>query len=127
MLTDFGTVDHRLAASTGGAMSRKRGMVRARGLAAELKELREKSGLSTREAAGRVGVSSATINRIENAGRAVEPAEVSALLVVYGVVGNERVRLMDLAREAEQRGRWLDSGSEYQGVPRQLTALISFE
>jgi len=102
-------------------------MVRARGLAAELKELREKSGLSTREAAGRVGVSSATINRIENAGRAVEPAEVSALLVVYGVVGNERVRLMDLAREAEQRGRWLDSGSEYQGVPRQLTALISFE
>jgi hypothetical protein len=34
---------------------------------------------------------------------------------------------MDLAREVEQRGRWLDSGSEYQGVPKQLTALMSFE
>jgi transcriptional regulator with XRE-family HTH domain len=102
-------------------------MVRARGLAAELKELRDKSGLSTREAAARVGFSTATINRIENAGRAVEPSEVSALLVAYGVTGNERVRIMDLAREAEQRGRWLDSGSEYQGVPKELTALMSFE
>jgi len=108
-------------------MSRKHGMVRARGLAAELKELREQSGLSTREAAARVGVSSATINRIENAGRAVDPTEVSALLVVYGVAGNERVRIMELAREVEQRSRWMDSGSEYQGAPRQLTALISFE
>jgi transcriptional regulator with XRE-family HTH domain len=102
-------------------------MVRARGLAAELKELRDKSGLSTREAAARVGVSSATINRIENAHKAVDLTEVSALLVAYGVTGNERVRILDLAREAEQRGRWLDSGSEYQGVPKQLTALMSFE
>ena len=108
-------------------MSRKRGMARARGLAAELKELRDKSGLSTREAAVKVGVSSATINRIENAIRAVDPSEVSALLVAYGVAGNERVRIMELAREAEQRGRWLDSGSEYQGAPNQLTALMSFE
>jgi transcriptional regulator with XRE-family HTH domain len=102
-------------------------MVRARGLAAELKELRDKSGLSTREAAARVGVSSATINRIENAHKAVDLTEVSALLVAYGVTGNERVRILELAREAEQRGRWLDSGSEYQGVPKQLTALMSFE
>ena len=102
-------------------------MARARGLAAELKELREKANLTTREAAGKMGVSAATISRIENAGRAVEPSEVFALLVVYGVTGDERVRIMELAKDAEWRGKWFDSGSEYLGAPKQLTALISFE
>lgn len=61
-------------------------------MAAELKKYRERAGLTTREAAARIGISSASLNRSEMGKRAPNPEEVSALLAIYGVKGAERER-----------------------------------
>ncbi len=98
--------------------------VRARGLGAELRELRSKSGLSTRAVAERLGWSTSTLNRIENGKRAATSEEVAALLVVYGVTGAERDRLLNLAKDTDQPGWWEIPSP---GLPPQLTALIGFE
>jgi hypothetical protein len=50
--------------------------------------------------------------------------DVAALLALYGVTGEERDRLLTLAREADQPGWW---ETRHPGLPSQLTALIGFE
>ncbi|CRK60584.1 hypothetical protein [Alloactinosynnema sp. L-07] len=92
-------------------MSEYHGTARARALAAELKQLREDSGLTTVQIAARVGMSAPVLNRSENEKRIPNPEEVSALLVVYGVGGKERKRLMDLARQANSDD-WLEFVSD---------------
>ncbi|MBC6449775.1 helix-turn-helix domain-containing protein [Actinokineospora xionganensis] len=89
----------------------KHGTARNRGLAAELKALRARAELTTRQAAKRVGMSIATLNRIENAIREITPEDVAALLAVYGVTGPERARILVLARNANISGwRETDEG-----------------
>ncbi|MGQ0838428.1 helix-turn-helix domain-containing protein [Actinokineospora sp.] len=105
------------------AMTERQGSARARALAAELKDLRARSGLNTREAAKLVGISPASLNRVELAIRVSNPEEVSALLVVYGVSGLERERVLELAREATASGWWETGGA----LPKQLPTLITFE
>lgn len=94
---------------------------RMRALATELTALREKAGLTTRQAAARLGTSIATLNRIENAKRVAGVANVSALLAIYGVTGPERKRIMEMVEEVNAPG-WL-------GVPltRGRPALANFE
>lgn len=105
-------------------MTKKHGTARVRGLAAELKELRSDSGMTTREVAKRVGMSASSLNRMELGNRVIEPEELAALLVVYGVMGVERERLLGLAREAGLPGWWETTGAE---LPKPLPALINFE
>lgn len=105
-------------------MPKRPATVRARGLGAELRELRDRAGLSTRVVAHQLGWSASTLNRIENGGRTITSEDVSALLVLYEITGQERDRLLGLAREAEQPGWWERSSS---ALPPQLTALIGFE
>jgi len=105
-------------------MPKRPATVRARGLGAELRELRNKAGLSTRVVAQQLGWSASTLNRIENGGRNVTSEDVSALLVLYEITGKERDRLLELAREADQPGWWERASS---ALPPQLTALIGFE
>lgn len=96
--------------------------VRNRALSAELKRLREKAGLTTRKAASLYGMSPAGLNRSETGKRMATPEEVSGLLAIYGVKGEERRRLMDLARPEESSGWW-----ETSRQARHLSALIDFE
>jgi transcriptional regulator with XRE-family HTH domain len=105
-------------------MPKRPATVRARGLGAELRELRNNAGLSTREVAQQLGWSASTLNRIENGRRNVTSEDVSALLVLYEITGKERDRLLELAREADQPGWWERASS---ALPSQLTALIGFE
>jgi transcriptional regulator with XRE-family HTH domain len=105
-------------------MPKRPATVRARGLGAELRELRKKTGLSTRTVAQQLGWSASTLNRIENGERAITSEDVSALLVLYEITGQERDRLLELAREADQPGWWERASS---GLPPQVTALIGFE
>ncbi|QBI55254.1 helix-turn-helix domain-containing protein [Streptomonospora litoralis] len=98
--------------------------VRARGLGAELKELRLQSGLTTREAGDRAGWSHTMISRIEIGKRGVTTEEIATLLAIYQVKGDDRDRLIELAREAHRPGWWESSESS---LPSQLAALISFE
>jgi transcriptional regulator with XRE-family HTH domain len=107
-----------------GDMPKRPATVRARGLGAELRELRNKTGLSTQKVAQQLGWSASTLNRIENGGRNISGEDVSALLVLYEVTGQERDRLLELAREADQPGWWERASS---ALPPQLTALIGFE
>lgn len=102
----------------------KHGTARNRGLAAELKELRARAELTTRQVAKRVGMSIATVNRIENAHREITPEDVAALLAVYGVTGPERARTLVLARNANISG-WRETDGE--GLPLHLRALTCFE
>lgn len=91
-------------------------------MAAELKVLRERSGLTTRAAAKRLGTSIATLNRSETGRRMATVAEVSALLAIYGVTGPERTRIMDMTEERNDPG-WWDVGKRL----NILEALINFE
>lgn len=106
-------------------MGRNQISARTRGLGVELKELRAAAGLNTREAARRVGLSSATLNRIELGTRPATPEEVFGLLIVYDVPNLERERLLEMAREAAMPGWW--EGSNYSGVSKHLSALANFE
>ncbi len=105
-------------------MPRRRPTARSRSLGAELRDLRHDRGLSTRDVGDRLGWSASTVSRLETGRRTTSSDDVSALLVVYNVVGSERERLLKLAREADQPGWWETS---HPGLPSQLTALIGFE
>jgi transcriptional regulator with XRE-family HTH domain len=98
---------------------------RTRGLGVELKELRAAAGLNTRDAARKVGLSSATLNRIELGTRPATPEEVFGLLIVYDVPTLERERLLEMAREAAMPGWW--EGSNYSGLSKHLYAVVNFE
>jgi transcriptional regulator with XRE-family HTH domain len=102
----------------------KRGTARVRGLAAELKDLRASAGLSTRDAAAQAGLSTSKLNRIELGRRVIALEDMVALLVVYGVTGLERERLLTMTREVGVPGWWERGGVS---LPKELPALINFE
>jgi transcriptional regulator with XRE-family HTH domain len=105
-------------------MPKRPATVRARGLGAELRELREQNHFTTREVAKRLGWSASTVSRTETGQRNISSEDVAALLALYGVAGKEREHLLALAREANQPGWW---ETRHPGLPSQLTALIGFE
>lgn len=102
----------------------RHGTARIRTIAAELRDLRENAELNTRDAARRVDMSPATLNRLENGARAINPEEISALLAIYNVTGLERERLMRMSREANTPGWWEIGGGN---LPKELPPLINFE
>lgn len=85
-------------------------MVRRRRLAAELRRLRDASGLTCDEVAARLDCSASKISRIETGRVLVSPRDVRDLLTIYGVAGDARDRLIQLARDARQRGWWQSYG-----------------
>ncbi|WP_091379204.1 helix-turn-helix domain-containing protein [Actinokineospora alba] len=96
---------------------------RMRALGTELAALRVRAGLTTRQAATRIGISSASLNRIENAKRSASVADVSAMLAIYGVVGKERKRIMALVEAVTAPG-WLETDHQLKEL---VTALARFE
>ena len=80
--------------------------VRSRQLAAELRRLREASGLTGDEVAARLTWSPAKVSRIETARTMVNPADLQAMLDLYEVSGQYRDRLTELGRASRQRGWW---------------------
>ncbi|MFC4533881.1 helix-turn-helix domain-containing protein [Sphaerisporangium dianthi] len=80
--------------------------LRARRLATELIRHREAAGLSREEAARRLEWSPSTIFRIETGRSKPQPRSVRELLTLYDVAGSERDGLIQLAREARERGWW---------------------
>ncbi|MDG9715498.1 helix-turn-helix transcriptional regulator [Streptomyces sp. DH24] len=77
-------------------------------LGKQLEELRKRAGLSYAQAAQAIGVSDATIRRMENAKVArLRPAEVEKLLRVYGVTDEqETATFLQSVNEAGKRGWW---------------------
>lgn len=100
------------------------GSARARGLGAELRQLRTRTDLTQQEVGLRLGWSKATMSRVESGAKELREADVAAILAVLGVSGEERERLLKLAREQDQPG-WWETGVP--GLPKQLTGLLKFE
>ncbi|HUY52630.1 MAG TPA: Scr1 family TA system antitoxin-like transcriptional regulator [Streptosporangiaceae bacterium] len=78
--------------------------IRRRRLAAELRWLRERAGLTGDEAAERLGWSGSKISRIETHRIGVKSADLKRLLDLYEVEVCRREELQALARESSRTG-----------------------
>ncbi len=90
--------------------------VRRLRLAAELRGLRAKAGLTHEQLAKRIGESRAQISRLEN-GHVVDQADVMKILDAVGVDGERWTQVMTIAREAGEKGwsqptRWRTDSQE---------------
>ncbi|MDT5036481.1 MAG: hypothetical protein QOE03_1666 [Micromonosporaceae bacterium] len=115
-------------------MSRPSPTVRRRRIAAELKRLREERGLTLDHAAKELGVARSTMSRMENAQVSVRPGDVRTLLELYGVEPDDVAALVQVARDARQRGWWqtysdvLPSWFEvYVGLEQAASEISTFE
>jgi transcriptional regulator with XRE-family HTH domain len=86
--------------------------VRRRRLAAELRAIRESKGKSGDNVAAALRWSPSKISRYELARTGLKPLEVEKLLDYYGVTGPRRTYLLELARDAAQKGWWEDFADE---------------
>ena len=77
-----------------------------RRLAAELRRLRERAGMTGDQVADQVGWSASKLSRIENAHTAPGAAEIRQLLALYHVEGHYVDELLALAQEAARKGWW---------------------
>lgn len=80
--------------------------VRRRRLAAELRRLRERAGMTGDQVADRVGWSASKLSRIENAHTVPGDAEIRQLLDLYDVEGHYADELFALGQEAASKGWW---------------------
>jgi transcriptional regulator with XRE-family HTH domain len=98
--------------------------VRLRRLAAELRSLRSASGLTRDEVVERTGINVATMYRIEHARVRPQTRTLRTLLDLYGVEREHQGELVELLRDARERG-WLHA---YQSeLPEQYMNFIGFE
>lgn len=105
-------------------MSTSRGpSVRQRRLAAELRRLRERKGLTGDEVAERLAWSTAKVSRIENARTGAKISDVHRLLDLYEIEGARHEDLIALAHDAAERGWWED----YRDLPSPLADFIALE
>ena len=85
--------------------------VRRRRLAAELRAIREDMGRSGDAVANALKWSPSKISRYERAKTGLPPKEVERLLDYYKISGDRRRMLLDLAKEATQKGWWEEFSS----------------
>ena len=99
--------------------------LRRRRLGIALRRLREDSG-TTREMAGeRLDCSPSKISRIENGDVGVRRRDLEELLDLYRLEdGEERAKLVELARETRERGGWW---IKYSDLPKAYLRYIEFE
>ncbi|MGW0894104.1 helix-turn-helix domain-containing protein [Saccharopolyspora sp. NPDC002578] len=98
---------------------------RTRALAAEIREARKTAGWEAQAVAKRLGWSKATMSRVESGERAITEADLAAVLAIIDVTGEDRDRLLGMARELDQPGWWETTASS--GLSNQLTAVLGFE
>lgn len=80
--------------------------VRRRQLAAEIRKLREAHGLTAEQLGQMVFHSRTKITRLENAQVRPDLAEIMNMLDILEITGSRYDRLLQLAREAAQKGWW---------------------
>ncbi len=85
--------------------------VRIEVLGEELRRLRAESGMTLSQVVHRIGISESHLSRMEVGKRAPSPEDLSALLVIYGVTGEERLELLALAKKAAEPGLWQRQGT----------------
>lgn len=94
---------------------RTNGTLRQRQLGRELRRLREQAGLTLEEAAPRLDWSTSKLSRIETGQQSVDVHGVRSMLDLYDVGGDRWVEIIDLTRDARQKGWWRAYGISGQG------------
>jgi transcriptional regulator with XRE-family HTH domain len=79
---------------------------RGRELARQLRDLRKSAGLSVEDVARQVQLSPSRISGIETVSPAASSQEVSSLGGLYRVDGQQLIQLLELTREAADKGWW---------------------
>jgi transcriptional regulator with XRE-family HTH domain len=98
--------------------------VRRRRLAAELRRLRERAGLTGDDVAKKVKWSASKVSRIETAQTSPRASDIRKLLALYGIEGRFADELLALALEAARKG-WWETYSP--ALPPEYSALIGME
>jgi transcriptional regulator with XRE-family HTH domain len=98
--------------------------VRGRRLALELRRLREAAKLTCEDVAAQLECSASKISRIETGRVSASPRDVRDLLRIYHVPDDQHDSLIQLARQARQKGWWHSYGP---GVQPQLATYLSME
>lgn len=105
--------------------TRRSPTVRRRRLGLELRRLREAAGITIEVVAERLECSSSKISRIETGHTGATPRDVRDMLAVYGVTGAAAEELVQVAREARQKGWWHLYGTVLTGAYVGLEAAAS--
>jgi transcriptional regulator with XRE-family HTH domain len=80
--------------------------IRRRRLGAELRRHREAASVTIEGVAEQLECSASKVSRIETGHTSATPRDVRDMLRIYGVVGTESDELVQIAREARQKGWW---------------------
>lgn len=80
--------------------------VRRRRLAGELRRLRDGAGLTIEDVADKLSCSTSKISRIETGHVGVNPKDARELLTLYGVEADHLEALVQLSRQARNKGWW---------------------
>ncbi|RKS71852.1 helix-turn-helix protein [Actinomadura pelletieri DSM 43383] len=104
--------------------TRKSPTVRKRRVAAELRRLRKEAGLTREQVADQIGCAPVTITRIETGQSGARVGEVSLMLEVYGVTGEEREAFLQVAKDARKRGWWHQYSS---AMPKWFEVYVGLE
>ena len=111
--------------------SRASPTIRRRRLGFELRRMREAAGVTIDVVAERLECSSSKISRIETGHTGATPRDVRDMLEVYGVSGAAAENLVQVAREARQKGWWHLYGTvlttAYVGLEAAATEIQAYE
>ncbi|MBU2670005.1 helix-turn-helix domain-containing protein [Actinoplanes bogorensis] len=80
--------------------------IRRRRLGVELRRHREAARVTIDMVAERLGCSTSKVSRIETGHTSASPGDVSAMLDIYRVTDGIKQELVQIAREARQKGWW---------------------
>ena len=103
--------------------------VRRRELGALLRALRTEKGWTAEEVAERLLVSPSKISRQETGQRGVSQRDIRELCDLYGVEGDQRQHLIDLASEGKQRAWWQTTRlpySTYVGLEAEAVSISDY-
>ncbi len=100
--------------------------VRRRRLGAELRKRRENAGITLEFVADRMECSQSKISRIETGHSSVTSRDVRDMLTIYGTPADEVDVLVEIAKEARQKGWWHPYSSVLVGAYVGLEAAASF-
>ena len=96
---------------------------RRRRLGAELRRLREDAGLTIDRVAEALECSQSKVSRIETGQVSATPRDVRDMLALYRVPDAQREAMVQIAREARQRGWW----QKFVDVPDGVPAYVGLE
>lgn len=97
---------------------------RQRRLAAILRTLRKQAGLTREQVAEALACSPPTVTRIEAAQTTARVSDVAVMLDLYGVKGQQKESLLQLARDARKRGWW---DKESHAIPAYFQGFVGLE